>query len=113
MTFDALRNWMLGRLKDERQLFDLLSTGVWITDAALNTHCVNPSMAVLLGRAGMLDITTRRQVEDALRRAGALHRGIDRRAHRAAGDRRRHAAIERFGAGRSADEEPLTMEARS
>ncbi len=52
MTFDALRNWMLGRLKDERQVFDLLSTGVWITDAALNTHYVNPSMAALLGRAG-------------------------------------------------------------
>ena len=54
MTFDALRNWMLGRPKDERQLFDLLSTGVWITDAALNTHYVNPSMAALLGRAHLL-----------------------------------------------------------
>ncbi len=34
MSFDALRNWMLGRPKDERQFFDLLTTGVWITDAA-------------------------------------------------------------------------------
>jgi len=50
MPLDAFRNWMPGRGPDERRFFDVLSTGVWITDVALSTQYVNPLMAALLGR---------------------------------------------------------------
>ncbi len=50
MAFDTLRNWMQSRAPDQRQLFDVLNTGVWIIDAALNTQYVNPYMAALLDR---------------------------------------------------------------
>ena len=50
MAFDTLRNWMQSRAPDQRELFDVLSTGVWIIDAALNTQYVNPHMAALLDR---------------------------------------------------------------
>ncbi len=50
MSFESLRNWMLGRGPDARQALDVLATGVWITDAALNTQYINPHMAALVGR---------------------------------------------------------------
>jgi PAS domain S-box-containing protein len=50
MTFDALRNWVLGRGSDQRDFFDVLNAGVWLIDAAFNTRYVNPHMAALLGR---------------------------------------------------------------
>jgi PAS domain S-box-containing protein len=50
MTFDALRNWVLGRGSDQREFFDGLDTGVWLVDSAFNTQYVNPHMAALVGR---------------------------------------------------------------
>jgi PAS domain S-box-containing protein len=51
MTFDALRNWMLGgQSSDPHKLFDALKTGVWILDPAFNTQYVNPCLAALLDR---------------------------------------------------------------
>jgi PAS domain S-box-containing protein len=51
MTFDALRNWMLGgQSSDQYKIFDALETGVWIVDSAFNTKYVNSRLAAFLDR---------------------------------------------------------------
>ena len=69
MSFDTLRNWMLGRGPDQRELFDVLNTGVWMIDAALNTQYVNPHMAALLDRTAGRDAGRGAAVVRSCRRA--------------------------------------------
>jgi hypothetical protein len=39
---------MPGRSPAQRELFDILTTGVWITDATLNTKYINPHTLTML-----------------------------------------------------------------